>query len=109
MRTLFIGTAAVRLSDENPARQYWRLEFTPSSVVAGNTGHVFVGRGFVPNGIIGDPNQGDVMNSGATIDEETLFPGDSSVFKGAVYAVADTAGQQCTYDEKNLPTAPAAA
>lgn len=109
MQTIFIGTAPVRLSNEDPARQYWRLEFTPSSIVAGNTGHAFVGRGFVPNGVIGDPNQGDVMNAGASIAEETLFPGDSSVFKGAIYIVCDTAGQQLTYDEKNLQSAPAAA
>ncbi|MDE1925360.1 MAG: hypothetical protein KGH79_04260 [Patescibacteria group bacterium] len=102
MRTLFIGTTPVLVSSPNPNRQYWRLEFTPSSVVAGNTGHVFVGRGFVPNGVVGDPNQGDVLNPGAFIDEETNYPGDTSVFKGAIWAVADAASQQTTYDEKNL-------
>lgn len=107
MRTVFIGTTPILLSGANKDRQYWRLEFTPSSIVAGNAGHVFVGRGFVPNASIGDPNQGDVLNPGAFVDEETQFPGDSSVFKGPVWVVADAANQQCTYDEKNLEPAAA--
>ncbi|MGH7174805.1 MAG: hypothetical protein ACREGR_00400, partial [Minisyncoccia bacterium] len=100
MRTVFIGTNPVLLSSPNARRRYWTLEFTPSSIVAGNTGHVFVGRGFVPTATIGDPNQGDVLNPGAAIDETPTYAGDPSVYKGEIWAVADAANQQCTYDEQ---------
>ena len=100
MRTVFIGTTPQQLSAPNATRKFWTLEFTPSSIVAGNTGHVFVGRGFIPSATIGSPDQGDVLNAGAAIVEDMNFNGDPGVYKGAIWAVADTVGQQCTYDEQ---------
>ena len=80
-------------------RVRWTIEFTPSSIVAGNTGHVFVGRGFVPNAVIGDPNQGDVLNPGAAIEEKKQYDGDSLPYKGQIWVVADAADQQCSVEE----------
>lgn len=75
----------------------------PNSVDSGNTGLVFVGRGHVPNATVGDPQQGEVLNSGAAIDEKEQFPGDPTVYKGAVWIVSDTASQTINYEEEIGP------
>lgn len=104
MQTVYIGTKPLELSSPNVARLRWSLEFKPSSIVAGNTGLIYVGRGFVPNAVDGDPNCGDVLNAGSFIDEAAAFQGDTLPFKGAIWAVSDTANQECTYDEETVAT-----
>ena len=101
MRTIFIGTAPQILSNANATRLRWALEFTPSSIVAGNTGLIYIGRGFVPNAVVGDPNQGDVMNPGSAIEEVKAFAEDTRPYKGTIWAVANVINQQITYDEQN--------
>ena len=100
MQTVFIGTTPFLLSSANKNRRRFTLEFTPSSEIAGNTGSIYFGRGFVPNAVKGDPNQGDLMNAGSVIDESKAYEGDTLPYKGMLWAVADTADQQCTYDEE---------
>lgn len=60
-----------------------------------------MGRGFIPNATVGDPNQGDVLNSGSSIEEKKQYAEDSLPFKGAIWIVSDTASQQITVDEQN--------
>lgn len=102
MRQITIGATAVELSSPNAQRNRWILEFTPTSIISGNTGRIFVGRGFIPTGVLNDPNQGDVLNAGAYINESKAFDADTLPFKGALWAISDTAGQVCTYDEETL-------
>ncbi len=99
MQTVFIGTTPVILANAQKERVRWTIEFTPVGIVAGNTGHVFVGRGFPPNAVVGDPNQGDVLNPGASIEEKKQYADDSLPYKGVLWAVADAADQQCSFDE----------
>ena len=100
MRTLTIGTTPVQLFHPNANRLRWTLSFTPSSIAAGNTGLIFVGRGFIPNATVGDANQGDVLNAGASIEEKKQFDGDTLPYKGAIWIVANSASQQVTADEQ---------
>lgn len=65
----------------------------PSSVESGNTGTVFVGRGFQPSPTVGSPAQGEIIKQADTIGESKSFAEDTSVFKGQIWLVADTAGQ----------------
>lgn len=109
MQTKFIGTTPVELSSPNANRNRFILEFTPSSIVPGNTGHIYLGRGFVPNAVIGDPNQGDILNAGAFVEESKAYDNDTLPFKGALWAVADASNQQVTYDEENVVSASAGA
>lgn len=102
MLTKTIGTNPIQLLPPNANRARWTLEFTPSSIASGNTGHVFVGRGFIPNAVVGDPNQGDVLNAGSSIEEKLQYPNDPALWKGSVWIVADAASQQITYDEQAL-------
>lgn len=101
MRTLTVGTSPIQLLHPNAKRVRWTLTFTPASIAAGNTGKIFVGRGFVPNATVGDANQGDVLNSGSSIEEKKAFDTDSLPYKGAITVVSDTAAQQITVDEQS--------
>ncbi|MBU6430903.1 MAG: hypothetical protein KGJ58_01675 [Patescibacteria group bacterium] len=100
MRTIFINTTPQILSNTTPKRVRWTAEFTPTSIVAGNTGHIFIGRGFIPNAVVGDPNQGDVLNAGSSIEEKKNYKEDSLPYKGVIWVVADAANQQITFDEQ---------
>ncbi len=99
----------MQLSSPNKNRVRFVIEFTPSSIVAGNTGRIYIGRGFIPSATIGDPNQGDVLNSGSFIEESAAYVGDTMPFKGALWAIADAANQQITYDEEDASPSPTTA
>jgi len=100
MQTINVGTNPVVLLNPNPKRVRWTIQFTPSSIAAGNTGHLFIGRGFIPNAVVGDSNQGDVLNAGSGIKEESKYPNDPAVWLGIIWIVADAGGQQVTVDEQ---------
>lgn len=102
MVTLTVNKNTLTRLDPNPKRARWTITFTPSSIAAGNTGKIFVGRGFTPNPTVGDPNQGDVLNAGSQIEEKASFPNDPSVFLGPIVFVSDTDGQQITLDEQSF-------
>lgn len=101
MRTEIIGTTPKVILNANTKRVRWSLQFAPSSVNPTNTGFIFVGRGFIPNATIGDPNQGEVLNSGAYIEEKKQFAEDTLPYKGAIWAVSGTADQQVVIDEQS--------
>ncbi len=104
MRTITVGTSAIQLLHPNANRTRWTLTFTPSSIAAGNTGKIFVGRGFVPIATVGDANQGDVLNAGSSIEEKKSYKEDDQPYKGAVWIISDTASQQITVDEQQSDT-----
>lgn len=101
MQTLAIGTTPVVLLNPNTKRVRWFIQFIPSSIVAGNTGHLFIGRGFIPNATISDPNQGEVLNAGSAIEEKAQYVNDPSVWLGIIWIVADAPGQQIIVDEQS--------
>lgn len=109
MRTVTIGTTVTLLANANPARRRWSLQFVPSSIIAGNTGKVYIGRGFTPTATDGDANQGDVLSAGSSIEEKKAFPDDVLPWKGMLWFVASAAGQILVFDEQSASDAGSAA
>lgn len=106
MQTIVVGTAPIQLLHPNINRIRWTVQYTPSSIASGNTGRIFIGRGFIPNATVGDSNQGDVLNAGAGIEEKKAYQTDTLPWKGNIWIVSDTASQQVTFDEQSEVPAP---
>lgn len=98
-RIYTVGTSPVLLARDNPNRASIGVSMPPTSVVAANTGIVYVGKGFPPVATVGAPNSGDPINQGTQLQETAGFSGDPTLFRGQLWAVSDTAGQQVVVDE----------
>lgn len=88
-----VGTTPVLALESNKKRNVWSVTMIPSSIEAGNTGIVFLGRGFQPTPTVGSPAQGELLKQADTLSEAKTFAEDTSVFKGQVWIVSDTADQ----------------
>lgn len=75
------------------------IQFISTSIDAGNTGIVFIGRGQQPTANIASNNAGEMMTQGSAIEEVKSFDGDPRPFKGALWAVSDTASQEVEVQE----------
>lgn len=100
MKLQTIGTTPVCILPANDKRRRWYIQFIPSSIQANNTGLIFLGRGFQPVATVGHASQGEVLNAGAAIEEVKEFMDDSRPYKGNIFIVSDTAGQQCVVEEE---------
>lgn len=98
-RRFSVGTSPVLLAQSNPNRGSITVSMPPTSVISGNTGVVFVGKGFVPQAVTGAPNSGDPINQGSQVTDVPQFDGDPSLFKGQWWAISDTADQVLIVDE----------
>lgn len=94
-----VGTTPVLLLNSRESRGSLGVSMPPSSIISGNTGVVYVGKGFVPSATAGAPTSGDPLSQGSQFQDVEQFPGDNSVFTGQVWAVSDTAGQVVIVDE----------
>lgn len=102
-RRITVGTTPVLLADFNKYRSFISIILLPTNLEAGNTGNVFIGKGFTPNATVGAPNQGDILQQAGEIADSAKYKGDTSVFKGQYWAVASTSGQVITVDEAGEP------
>ncbi len=93
------GTTPYLAFNERGSRAKFSILFIPSSIVAGNTGRIHVGKGFVPTSTLAAPNQGDVLNAGASIEEKEDFPSDDSLFRGQVWVIASAADQEIILEQ----------
>lgn len=100
MRTVTIGTVPILLYDANKTRTRWTIQFIPSSIITGNTGKIYVGRGFVPTATDGDANSGEILNAGSSIEEKKQWDADVLPWKGQIWVVASIAGQICEADQQ---------
>lgn len=98
-RTITIGTSPVLLANYRPSRSSISVSMIPTSIQAGNTGVVYVGKGYPPTATSGSPQCGDPVNQGTQFAETAQYVGDSSLFTGQLWATADTAGQVVVVDE----------
>lgn len=98
-RRVTVGTSPVLLANANEKRGSIGVSMPPSTAESGNTGIVYVGKGFVPSSTAGNPNTGDPLAQGSQFQDVEQYDGDTSVFKGQIWAVADTAGQIVIVDE----------
>ena len=99
MAKVFVSTLVKQLLPPNPKRIGWEFQFIPSSILAGNTGIVFLSVDKIPKADAGGENNEAILNAGAGMTRK-LSEGDPPVeVQGAVWAISDTADQQCTLKE----------
>ena len=101
MQTITIGTTPLILLNPNKNRVRWSFQFVPSSIISGNTGKIYLGRGFIPNATDGDPNQGESLIAGAAIEEKKQFKEDVLPYKGPIWIVASAASQIAVLEEQS--------
>lgn len=102
-RRYSIGTSPEIIANDNARRASLVITMLPTSIEAGNTGRVHIGKGFPPSATLGAGNQGDPIVQGGQISEGPQFPEDPSVHKGQWWAVASAAGQIIVVDEVTAP------
>jgi len=98
-RRYSIGTSPEIIANQNDKRASLSITMLPTSIEAGNTGRIHVGKGFPPSSTLGDPNQGDPLIQGEQVQEQEQFPDDPSLHKGQWWAVASIASQILIVDE----------
>jgi hypothetical protein len=98
-RRITVGTTPVLLADYSPKRSSISIILLPTNIEAGNTGNLFIGKGFVPTPTIGAPTQGDILQQAGELADSSKYQGDSSVFKGQYWGVASAANQIAFVDE----------
>lgn len=69
-----------------------------TGIAAGNTGRVHIGRGFVPNSTVGDPNSGDILVQGSEMSESKSYP-EENIHQAEIWLVASAAAQQVSVEE----------
>ena len=69
-----------------------------STIEAGNTGRVHIGRNYTPSSTLGQPNTGDILIQGGEVSESKRFPGDT-IFQGDVWLVGSAADQRLSVEE----------
>lgn len=93
MPQLTIGTTPVQLIKPNKKRTAWEIQFVPSSIIATNTGLVFVQVGDPPGNATESNQYDEVLNAGASV-KRSLRDGDSAyLVQSAVWLRSDTANQ----------------
>lgn len=98
-RKVVVGTTPTLLADYNAKRAAISITFSPTNIEAGNTGNLFVGKGFPPVNTVGSPQQGDVLQQAGGLVDSKKFENDTSVFKGQWWATASIANQVVVVDE----------
>ena len=104
-RRISVGTSPEIIAQDNPSRASMSVSMPPTSIISGNTGVIFVGKGFVPQAVTGAPNSCDPISQGSQISDVPQFEGDPSLFKGQWWAVSDTADQVIIVDETHISQA----
>ena len=88
-----VGTTTKQIVMPRINRTGLQIIMLSSDRIPGNTGTVFIGVGFPPTAVNGDPNQGKTLKAGGSITYQEQYPGDPSIPHSEVYAIADTANQ----------------
>lgn len=93
MSRILVGTTPVQVLAPNTRRTKWEVEFLPSSVVAGNTGLVFLGIGNPPGNSLTKTTHDAVMNAGASNEKNTKDGHSNLEVQSAIWLQSDTADQ----------------
>lgn len=99
MARIAVGTTPMQVLAPNPRRTKWEVEFLPSSIVAGNTGLVYMGIGSPPGNALTKISYDAVMNPGASNERNTKDGHSDMEVKNAIWLQADTADQICLVRE----------
>ncbi len=74
----------------------------PSSIIAGNTGKIYVKRGSAPKADDASNTWDHLLNSGASVGDNTGDQQPKCPWLDDVWAISDTADQVCTLEEANI-------
>ncbi|MEM2351928.1 MAG: hypothetical protein QXT26_05935 [Thermoproteota archaeon] len=94
-----VGTVGIMVLRPNPYRTGYRITMPTTSLYPANTGRVHIGEGYIPTPDPNAPDCGDIITQGISIEVSEAYPNDPSVFKGEIYAIANTADQVILVDE----------
>jgi len=108
-RIVTVGINGIQVAQDNPARVGWQVIMPATSIEAGNTGRVHVGKGFIPSTVVGAPDQGLILTANSQVGEEKLYESDRSVFLGSIWLLASIASQRVWVEEAISQEAPAPA
>ncbi len=97
-RTISVGTTPVLALADNPLRSAWRVTLFSTTISAGNTGRVHIGRRVPPTTTVGEPNAGDILVQGSEISESKGFPTEK-IFTGELWLTASIASQLVQVEE----------
>lgn len=90
---LTIGTDPVQVLKPNSKRIKWEIQVLPSSIIAGNTGLVFVARGHAPGSVTALNTLDETLNAGASTTENLMDGSSKDRVQEEVWLISDTAGQ----------------
>jgi len=99
MPRILIGTVPQQVLAPNGRRTKWEIEFIPSSVIAGNTGLVYMAIGNPPGNALTKNSYDAVMNAGSSNQRNTKDGHSALEVQSAIWLQADTAGQVCLIRE----------
>lgn len=104
MAKILISTTVKQLLPPNPKRIGWELQFVPSTIVASNTGIIFLSVDKIPKADTAGENNESMLNAGSAIARNLVNGDPAAEIQGAVWAISDTASQQATLKEWIDPT-----
>jgi len=102
MPRITIGVLPKQIMFRNTKRRKWEIQFLPSSIIAGNTGKIYIKRGSAPKADDNSNTWDHVLNAGASIGDNTGDQQPKSPWLDDVWAISDTADQICTLEEQNV-------
>ncbi|HRY62687.1 MAG TPA: hypothetical protein P5056_02880 [Candidatus Paceibacterota bacterium] len=97
-----IGTEAKQILAANPKRKRWELQMIPQSIEAGNTGYIYIGKGYPPSTNSDSMAKDAILSDGASVGDNVDALLEKCPYTGAVWAVATIAAQVCTLFEENI-------
>ena len=99
MARISVGTVPTQVLAPNMKRTKWEIEFLPSSIIAGNTGLVYMGIGSPPGNTLTKISYDAVMNAGASNQRNSKDGHSDLEVKSAIWLQSDTADQICLVRE----------
>lgn|SRR3990167_5050708 len=102
MPRIIIGVLPKQIMWRNPNRRKWEIQFIPSSIIAGNTGKIYIKRGSAPKADDNSNTWDHVLIGGASVGDNISDQQKKSPWLDDVWAISDTADQICTLEEQNI-------
>lgn len=102
MPRIVVGTLPKQIAWYNLKRRMWELQFLPASIIATNTGKIYIKRGSAPKADDNSNTWDYLLNAGASVGDNVDNQQKESPWKGDVWVISDTADQVCTIEESNI-------
>lgn len=99
MAKLIVTTTPQQVLPPNPRRTSFEIQYVPASVIATNTGLVFLAINKIPSANSAGENNEHILISGASLTRALALGDSVAEVTGALWAISDTADQQLTLKE----------